>query len=226
MSKLSEENKLFGYVRVSTKKQMKQETYKIQRKKINSYIEINKDKYVLLERFEDLGISAFKHRPNFDLMMSKLNNCDGIIITKLSRIGRSVRDLKNIVDKLTELNKIFIVLDNNINTSTPEGRLFFHIFSAFLEYEVELIRERTTAGREKAFEEGVKFGPKKKKLTISNNKIKEYYEKGLGTSDISKIANCSPPTIASRLRDMGIKLRELPHQKKLIKSREKIIKND
>jgi len=221
MSKSNKKIRLFGYVRVSTKKQMKQETYKIQRKKINSFIEINKDKYVLSERFEDLGVSAFKHRPNFDLMMSKLNNCDGIIIAKLSRIGRSVKNLKNIVDKLTELNKVFIVLDNNINTSTSEGRLFFHIFSAFLEYEVDLIRERTTGGREKAIEEGIKFGPKEKKLDISDNKIKEYYGKGLGTLAISRIAHCSPPTISRRLKNMGIKLRELPHQKRLIKSRRK-----
>jgi len=222
MSNSKEKIKLFAYVRVSTKKQMMQETYKIQRDKIKRFIKLNSEKYILLERFEDLGISAFKKRPNFDRMMEKIDECNGIIINKLSRIGRSVKDLKSIVEQLTKRNKAFIVLENNINTSTKEGMLFFHILSAFLEYEVELIKERTKAGMEKARAEGIKFGRKRKELDISDNQIKKLYiEKELGTTSIAKIAGCSAQTIKNRLDEMGINLRQLPHQERLIKSQQR-----
>src|SRR5215204_960710 len=66
---------------------------------------------------------------------------DTLVIWKLDRLGRSLRDLIEIVNRLEQGGVSFVCLTQNIDTRTPNGKLFFHIFGALAEYERELIRE-------------------------------------------------------------------------------------
>ena len=85
---------------------------------------------------------------------------DTLVIWKLDRLGRSLRDLIEIVNRLERNGVSFVCITQNIDTRTPNGKLFFHIFGALAEYERELIRERTKAGLTAARARGRKGGRK------------------------------------------------------------------
>ena len=85
---------------------------------------------------------------------------DVLVITKLDRLARSMFDLQGMVQELERKKVDFIVLDQKIDTTTPTGRLTFHLLGAVAEFERDLINE----GVERAKEKGVRFG-RKPKLT-------------------------------------------------------------
>jgi DNA invertase Pin-like site-specific DNA recombinase len=89
---------------------------------------------------------------------------DVLVITKLDRLARSMFDLQEITKTLDRKGVGFIVLDQNIDTTTPAGRLTFHLLGAVAEFERDLIAERRNEGIEKAKAKGVKFG-RRSKLT-------------------------------------------------------------
>ena len=89
---------------------------------------------------------------------------DIFIVTRLDRLARSLLDLVKIVELLEKKRIGFVVLDQHIDTTTPTGRLMFHVLSAIGEFERELINERVKDGISKAKNKGVKFG-RKAKLT-------------------------------------------------------------
>jgi DNA invertase Pin-like site-specific DNA recombinase len=99
--------------------------------------------------FVDIGISGSKDsRPQLDSMMrlAKARKLDVIAIWKLDRFGRSLRHL---VDALAELQAVgcaFVSLRDNLDLTTPAGRMMAHVIGAMAEFERELIRERVKAG--------------------------------------------------------------------------------
>lgn len=95
---------------------------------------------------------------------------DVLVITKLDRLARSMFDLQDITRTLERKGVDFIVLDQNIDTTTPAGRLTFHLLGAVAEFERDLIAERRNEGIAKAREKGVKFGRKPK---LSDAQIEE-----------------------------------------------------
>src|SRR5664279_4353088 len=103
----------------------------------------------IVDEFVDIGVSGSKdHRPQLDAMMrlAQARKVDVIVCWKLDRFGRSLRHL---VDALAELQAVgcaFVSLRDNLDLSTPSGRLMFHVIAAMAEFERELIRERVKAG--------------------------------------------------------------------------------
>ena len=200
------ETKAFcAYLRVSTLKQKDQNTIENQKILLADYCKIHPN--IRIDAFyEDNGISAFKERPQFQLMLSDLNKFDGVIITSLSRIGRSVKQLEETAKILNEKHKEFIVINDNIDTTTPSGMLFYHLLSAFNEYEASLIKEQMEAGRERARIEGKHLG--RYPIEINDKElIKLYVDKHLGMDSIAKLKEISKSTIQRRLINQGIKFR-------------------
>jgi DNA invertase Pin-like site-specific DNA recombinase len=111
--------------------------------------------------FVDIGISGSKEsRPQLDAMLrlAKSRKLDVIAVWKLDRFGRSLRHL---VDELAELKAVgcaFVSLRDNLDLSTPSGKLMFHVIGAMAEFERELIRERVKAGLAHARSKGQKLG--------------------------------------------------------------------
>nr|BDD45903.1 hypothetical protein 8 [bacterium] len=129
-----------------------------------------------------------------------------VIVTKLDRFGRSLKELVNSTDRLRELGIDFISLGDSIDTSTPNGKLLFNMLCAFAEFERELTRERLASGREKAKLEGKSLHRPLKEL--DERQIKRWYlENRLSINAISKLCKCSPATISNRLRRMGVEIR-------------------
>jgi len=198
--------KVLGYARVSTENQVKSGSLQEQVKQICRFCELQG--HDLLDIFQDAGISALADRPAWKEAMERARRgeIEAIVVTKLDRWGRSVKDLVTSIDELRRLGVHFISIGDNIDTSTPNGRLLFHILSAFAEFEREIIRERLQAGRERAKAQGkILHRPKKK---LPEKEIRRLYEEvGLSATAIAKLMGVSTNTLLSRLREMGVKIR-------------------
>lgn len=103
---------------------------------------------------------------------------DVLVVTKLDRLARSMFDLQDITKTLDRKGVDFIVLDQNIDTTTPAGRLTFHLLGAVAEFERDIIAERRTEGIAKAKERGVKFGRREKLTDIQIEELRESYRGG------------------------------------------------
>jgi DNA invertase Pin-like site-specific DNA recombinase len=97
-----------------------------------------------------------------DACLGYLREGDTLVITRLDRLGRSMKHLKAIVDELEARKVVFRVLEQQIDTSSSGGRLFFHILAGFAEFEHDLIVERTKDGLAAARARGRKGGRKPK----------------------------------------------------------------
>jgi DNA invertase Pin-like site-specific DNA recombinase len=108
--------------------------------------------------FSDTASGALDERPELARLLDHLREGDTLIVWRLDRLGRSLRHLIDTVSKLAEHGVGFRSLHESIDTTTPGGRLVFHVFAALAEFERELIRERTNAGLAAARARGRKGG--------------------------------------------------------------------
>jgi DNA invertase Pin-like site-specific DNA recombinase len=114
--------------------------------------------------YTDQLSGAAQARPGLDQALKFLRLGDTLVIWKLDRLGRSVKGLIELVDKLHERGVHFKSITDGIDTSTPAGRFFFHVMAALAQMERELILERTKAGLAAAKARG-RLGGRKPKLT-------------------------------------------------------------
>jgi DNA invertase Pin-like site-specific DNA recombinase len=96
--------------------------------------------------FTETAGGARTDRPVLDQVLDQLRPGDTLVVWKLDRLGRSLRHLVETVTGLAEHGIGFRSLQEAIDTTTPGGKLVFHVFAALAEFERDLIRERTTAG--------------------------------------------------------------------------------
>jgi len=108
--------------------------------------------------FEEKASGAQRDRPELHRAIEYLRPGDVLIVWKLDRLARSLRQLIETVEDLQERGIGFISLTEGIDTTSPGGKLVFHIFGALAEFEREMIRERTKAGLKAAKGRGRKLG--------------------------------------------------------------------
>jgi DNA invertase Pin-like site-specific DNA recombinase len=110
--------------------------------------------------FEDKLSSVAKERPGLDSALQFARAGDTLVVWKLDRLGRTVKGLIELVDRLQGCKVEFRSLTESIDTSTAQGRMFFHVIAAFAQMERDLIRERTRAGLDAARTRGCRGGRK------------------------------------------------------------------
>jgi DNA invertase Pin-like site-specific DNA recombinase len=106
----------------------------------------------------DKASGKLDKRPQLDAVLDQLRPGDTLVVWRLDRLGRSMKHLIAVVADLEERGIGFRSLTENIDTTTPAGKLIFHIFGALAEFERELIVERTQAGLAAARARGRKGG--------------------------------------------------------------------
>lgn len=113
--------------------------------------------------FVDKASGKLASRPELDKALIAAREGDEFVITKLDRLGRSLKNLIELSEKLDKKGVNLVVLSQGIDTSTPAGRMFFHILGAIAEFERSLIIERTRDGLEAARARG-RVGGRKQAL--------------------------------------------------------------
>ena len=96
--------------------------------------------------FSDVASGARTARPGLDTALSHLRAGDMLVVWRLDRLGRSLPHLVETVGQLERTKRGFRSLTEQIDTTTPSGRLVFHLFASLAQFERELIRERCVAG--------------------------------------------------------------------------------
>jgi DNA invertase Pin-like site-specific DNA recombinase len=141
----------FGYARVSTQDQ-----------DLSAQVEaLEAAGATKIYREKISGVRA--DRPQLAKLMASLQPGDVALVAKLDRLGRSTRELLDLIDRIGKAGAVFRSLGDPIwDTSNPQGRLLSTLLAAIAEFERELIRERTGEGRKRAMANGVKFGRKPK----------------------------------------------------------------
>lgn len=154
---------LIGYARVSTIDQ-------------NLDLQIDALKQAGCDKiFQDEGVSGAKaSRPGLEKLLKRLKQGDVLIVWKLDRLGRSLSHLIDLISHFEDRGVGFTSLSDGIDTTTPIGKLFFHISGAFGEYERNLISERTKAGMAAAKARGVRLGRPPKHDLIQEKTIGEF----------------------------------------------------
>src|SRR5436190_958194 len=115
--------------------------------------------------FKEKISGARADRPQLAKLMSTLKAGDTVIVTKLDRLGRSTRELLDLIERIGVADASFKSLGDPLwDTTSSQGRLLSILLAAIAEFERELIRERTGEGRKRAMAKGVRFG-RKPKLT-------------------------------------------------------------
>jgi len=187
-----------GYARVSTKDQS---------------LNLQKDalRKAGCEKIYSERISgANTERPELKDLIGQLRQDDIIVVWKLDRLGRSLRDLVDLVSKFQSMGVGFKSLQDNIDTTTPTGKLTFHLFAALSEFERDIISTRTKAGLEAARARG-RFGGRPKGLSKKARdkaRLAEslYKEKERSISEICDHLDISKPTLYRYLRTRGVSI--------------------
>src|SRR3954454_12518477 len=175
---------LVGYARVSTSDQ----TLHLQHDALTSA--------GCTKIFTDTASGSQAERKGLTEALSYVRAGDTLVVWKLDRLGRSLKDL---IERITELNNRHIgfkSITENIDTTTSGGKLIFHIFGALAEFERDIIRERTNAGLEAARSRGKKGG---RPPALSPEKIKLarrlYADKDTSVSEICTMLGISRHTL-------------------------------
>jgi DNA invertase Pin-like site-specific DNA recombinase len=120
--------------------------------------------------FQEKQSGKDRERPELETCLKVLRKGDALVVWRLDRLGRSLKDLVEIVHALEERGIGFQSLTENIDTTSAGGRLIFHVFAALAEFERNLIRERTVAGLAAARARGRKGG---RKVKLSKSDVRK-----------------------------------------------------
>ena len=188
---------IYGYIRVSSISQ----DYNIQKNAIIEFAEYRKLNILRIFQDKVSGKNVVRdgYMQMYDALKTDPQKVSAIAVTKIDRLGRNLRDLIEFTHWLDQQGIGLIVIESNIDTTTSEGRLFFHFMASIAEYERIRILERTTAGRHAAKAAGVKFGRRRKPLSMRDIERKIFA--GVPISAIARDLKVSRGTIYRRLNE-------------------------
>ncbi len=130
-------------------------------------------------------------------MLEQLREGDTVIVWKLDRLSRSLKDVLHIMERIAAAGAGFRSLTENIDTTTPAGRMMMQMVGSFAEFERAMIRERTSAGLAAARAEGRVGGRRKKLNEAKRREIAESVITGRkSAADMARLYNNSQPTVS------------------------------
>ncbi len=132
--------------------------------------------------------SSIGKRPIFEELMEFLRNGDSLVITKLDRLARSIKDLTNILATLDEKGVNLVILDMNLDTTTPTGRLMINLLGSIAQFERELLLERQKIGIQKAKEQG-KYKGRKPTAMSKTPIVERLLKNGMKNTEIADELN-------------------------------------
>jgi DNA invertase Pin-like site-specific DNA recombinase len=180
---------MIGYARVSTTDQ-------------------NADTQV--ERLKQVGCSVVRQervsgrsrdgRTELQTVLDFIRPGDTLVVTKLDRLGRSTRDVLNLIHELDQKGASLKVLEPEVRTSGPVGRMVLTVLGMVAEMEVSFIKERQAAGIAKAKEKGVYRG---RPVSLDHDLIRRMAKEGQGATAIAKAVGCSRGAVYKAIKRSG-----------------------
>ena len=137
------------------------------------------------------------NRPELQRLLKEAQSGEIVAVTKLDRIARNMRDLKNILYDLEQKGVKFIAITQNIDTSNLYGRLLLNLLGSLAEFETDLTRERLMEGLQHAKANGVLLGRKRK---INYEKVVQMKKQGMTIVTIAEKIGCSDTTVVNILK--------------------------
>lgn len=127
-------------------------------------------------------------RAQLDLALKVLQKGDSLVVTRLDRLGRSLRDLANIAHEIDNIGAHLRVIEQSVDTATSAGRAFFGMLAVFAQFETDVRRERQAEGIMKAKKAGVYTGGKPR---INRAKVADLLLSGKGPAEVARALGVS-----------------------------------
>ena len=147
--------------------------------------------------FEEAASGGRWDRPELHRLLDQLREGDVVVVWKLDRLSRSLKDVLHIMERITAAGAGFRSITEAIDTTTPAGRMMMQMVGAFAEFERAMIRERTSAGLAAARAEGRVGGRRKKLDAAKRREIAESVLSGRKSgAEMARLYGVSPPTVS------------------------------
>jgi len=167
--------RVYGYTRVSTVSQAEEgESIDTQKYKIEEYCK--KNDYDLLKIFCDAGISGAispRQRPELNkiLLNIEAGNGEGLVVCKIDRLSRSIKDFINLIDEFNKKKYSIFIINPDINSDSTTGKFTLHLLSAIAELEKNMIQQRTRETLQNMKRKGMRTGSIPFGKQILNNEL-------------------------------------------------------
>ena len=135
-------------------------------------------------------------RPELHRLLGELDEDDVVVVWKLDRLTRSLKDMLLILDKIETVGAGFRSLTEAIDTTTPSGRMMMQMLGSFAEFERAIVRERTMAGLQAARERGRKGGRRPKLTSDQRSEIIGMLNEGRPAAEIARLFRIHRSTVA------------------------------
>jgi len=187
-------NMLIGYARVSTNEQ-------------DTATQVAALKAAGCERiFREKASGGRWDRPELHRLLDQLRKGDVLVVWKLDRLSRSLRDVLAIMEQIAEAKAGFRSLSEAIDTTSPAGRMMMQMLGAFAEFERAMLRERTKAGLESARRQGRIGGRRPKLRPQQQAEIIKMVSRGRKTAaDAARLFDVHPATVSRLLAHARMK---------------------
>lgn len=170
--------------------------------------------------YREKASSGHWERPELHRLLDQLRKGDVLVVWKLDRLSRSLRDVLTLMERLGEAGAGFRSLTEAIDTTTPAGRIMMQMVGAFAEFERAMLRERTKAGLDAARKEGRIGGRRPKLSDQQQSEIQTMIIKGDKTAaDAARLFKVHPPTVSRYWRDEVRRRSAAPNSVQLIYAR-------
>lgn len=147
--------------------------------------------------YKDEAMSgSSRERPGLDECLNSLQEGDCLIVYRLDRLGRSLEHVMELIKQFEKRKIDFKSLSEGFDTTTPAGKLLFHIIGSLAEFERSLIRERTISGLNAARARGTKLGRKFSIHQETEDRVHELYKKNLSLRQIANQTGISHSSVA------------------------------
>ncbi len=173
----------YGYARVSTAEQV-----------LDRQLDML-SKYGVDRIYSEKMTGTRRDRPELQRMLTDLDKGDTVVVESLSRLGRSTKNLIELMELFNDKGVNLVSLKENIDTTTPTGKLLFTLISAISQFERDCLAERTKEGLAAARARGRKGGRPKKSSSIIEKAIKLYNSKEYSIAEINELTGVSRSTL-------------------------------
>lgn len=142
-------------------------------------------------------------RPELQRLLEQLRPGDVLVVWKLDRLSRSLKDLLHLLEKVDAAGAGFRSITESIDTTTPAGRMMMQMVGAFAEFERAMIRERTKAGLDAAREQGRIGGRRPKLSSAQQAEAKKMIARGTSSAEVARLFGVHPSTMSRLLQRLA-----------------------